>query len=197
MTRWLTTREATRLALLAACNGALELTLGSFLHATRFPMAGAVMVGLNLVVYTLAWVQVPRRGAILAVGLGTAFLNFSLSGAFKMMALPALVLEAAFLDLLLSRVGLGRSGLVLAGMASSLLSLAWGLATATLVFGLGPVVALERLVQADFAVRLSAWGLLVLLVGARVLVGGLFGLLAWRVLGLVDPALQPAEAPRR
>lgn len=190
MRAWISTRQVADLAVLAACNGALELTLGTFLHATRFPLAGSVMVGLNLVVYAVGHQRVPRRGAILAIGLGTAFLNAVFAGGFKLMALPAIVIEAAVLDLLLSSGGLGKLNLALAGALSNLVALGWSVLTGLLVLGLAPHAALARLLHADSAGHLPLVVLAGILVAVRVLVGVLFAMLAWRVLGLVDSALE-------
>ena len=195
MKAWISTRQVADLAVLAACNGALELTLGTFLHATHLPLAGSVMVGLNLVVYAVGHQRVPRRGAILAIGLGTAFLNAVFVGGFKLMALPAIVIEAAVLDLLLSSGGLGRLNLAIAGAISNLVALGWSLTTGLLVLGLGPHAALARLLHADSTGHLSLLALAGILVAVRIVVGVLFALLAWRVLGLVDSALEAqAEA---
>ncbi len=191
------TREAATLAMLAACNAALEMTVGNYLRAAHFPMAGSTMVGLNLVVYAVGFQRVPRRGAILAIGLGTAFLNFVLTGSFKLMALPAIVLEAALIDVVLSTVGLSRLSLVVAGVLSNELSLGWRLTTGWLFLGSPPVQTLERLVPQDLAAQLTLPVLVGFLVASRALVGGLFAVLAWRVLDLVCSALRAEAVPRR
>ena len=192
----LSTREAATLAMLAACNAALEMTLGNYLRAVHFPMAGSTMVGLNLVVYAVGFLRVPRRGGILAIGLGTAFLNFVLTGSFKLLALPAIVLEAALIDAVLSTLGLNRVSLVTAGILSNLLALGWRLITGWLILGSPPAQTLARLVSEDFAARLSFPVLLGLLLASRALVGVLFALLAWRVLDLVGSALRARAAPQ-
>jgi len=192
----LSTREAATLAMLAACNAALEMTLGNYLRAAHFPMAGSTMVGLNLVVYAVGFLRVPRRGGILAIGLGTAFLNFVLTGSFKLLALPAIVLEAALIDLVLSTAGLNRVSLVTAGVLSNMLSLGWRLATGWLVLGSPPAQTLASLVTQDFAARFPFPVLLALFLASRALVGVLFALLAFRVLDLVESALR-AEATKR
>jgi hypothetical protein len=156
-------------------------------------MAGSTMVGLNLVVYAVGFLRVPRRGGILAIGLGTAFLNFVLTGSFKLLALPAIVLEAALIDVVLSTAGLSRVSLVTAGILSNMLSLGWRLTTGWLVLGSPPAQTLARLVTEDFAARFPFAVLLALFLASRALVGVLFALLAWRVLDLVDSALR-AEA---
>jgi hypothetical protein len=190
-----TTREMATLAMLVACNAAMELTLGNLLHAVRSPMTGSLLVGLNLVVYAMGYLRVPRFGAILVIGVGTAFLKFALAGSFKMLALPAIVLEAALIDLLISRGGLNRLTLVLSGVMASIFSLGWRLTTAWIFVGIEPAATLARLVHEDFASRVPFLGLLGVMLASRALAGGLFGLLAWRVLALVESALHSGADP--
>jgi hypothetical protein len=190
-----TTREMATLAMLVACNAAMELTLGNLLHAVRSPMTGSLLVGLNLVVYAMGYLRVPRPGAILVIGVGTAFLKFALAGSFKMLALPAIVLEAALIDLLISRGGLNRVTLVLSGILASVFSLGWRLTTAWFFVGIEPAVTLARLVHEDFAARAPFLALLGVMLASRALAGALFGLLAWRVLALVESALHSGAEP--
>lgn len=190
-----TTRELATLAMLVACNAAIELTLGNLLHAIRSPMTGSLLVGLNLVVYAMGYLRVPRPGAILVIGVGTAFLKFALAGSFKMLALPAIVLEAALIDRVVSSGGLNRVTLMLSGVLASVFSLGWRLTTAWVFVGIEPAVTLARLVNEDFATRVPFLGLLAVMLASRVLAGALFGLLAWRVLALVESALNNGADP--
>ncbi len=190
-----TTREMATLAMLVACNAAIELTLGNLLHAIRSPMTGSLLVGLNLVVYAMGHLRVPRPGAILVIGVGTAFLKFALAGSFKMLALPAIVLEAALIDRVVSSGGLNRVTLMLSGVLASVFSLGWRLTTAWVFVGIEPAVTLARLVNEDFATRAPFLGLLAVMLASRILAGALFGLLAWRVLALVESALNNGAEP--
>lgn len=185
--------DTTILATMAATNAVLELTLGNYLHLVKFPLTGAVMVGLNLIPYMLGYVRVPRRGAILSMGMVTALLNLFLGGSFKGLALPAIVAEAAVIDIIVSSGGMRLPVVILAGVASNVFSMGWALVFTRLVMGRELSETLLRYVGSS---TLAGHGMLVVAVAVTAFHAGcgvFFALLAWRLHRLVETARAGAK----
>jgi len=74
----LTTRDLVYIAVFGALWGAMEITLGSYLHAV-FPQgvtpivgAGTIMTAIGIIVALVGWLFVPRTGAVLMIGVVAA-----------------------------------------------------------------------------------------------------------------------------
>lgn len=183
----LSVRDIAVLAVLAAANSAIELTVGNFLHAINMPMKGALLVGFNLLVYALTYTVVPRLGAVTMVGFATAFVNLMLTGSFKLGALPAIVIEAAVIDLVLYKWGTGRVSLAIAGVGAGLVAVAWRVVRAYIILGETMLSSLRSLVGKSVGGMLQPLDLLALVIAMRLVVGVVFALLTYRVLVIVKP----------
>jgi hypothetical protein len=190
--------EITIIAILAGCNAALELTLGNCLHLVNFPLVGAVMVGIGLVIYTLGYEMAPRRGTITILAFLSALINFVGGGAFKPWAILAIILEGIIIDLIISTFGSGFASLASAGIASSLFTRIYSLFTARFFLGEN---ATETLLKA-FSGMLGSKNpgsfplvtAILIVIAFHVLSGVFWGFVAWRskrTLGnLPPPSLQ-------
>ena len=82
-----TVRDWVYIAVFGALWGALELTLGAYLHVLFPPLAntfftGLIMAGIGAVIALVGRTFVPRTGAVLGIGIVTALLKvLSLGGA--------------------------------------------------------------------------------------------------------------------
>jgi hypothetical protein len=137
--------ELTILALLAACNAILELTIGNYLHYIKFPMVGSLMVTVNVIVYTVGYSMVPRKGSILTMGFLTALLNFLLGGTFKIPAIFAIVFEALIIEVIVSVLGFNFASILTASISANLFSLLWIVGFYGVVMGRGGAV--ERFIM--------------------------------------------------
>lgn len=90
------------IGVLAALWAAVELSLGTTLHALHVPFRGAFLTLLSLIwMYAVRYI-IPRRGSVLALGLTTAMVRWLLGGGFAPQISLAITLEA-----LLVEIGLG------------------------------------------------------------------------------------------
>ncbi|HUW12716.1 MAG TPA: ECF transporter S component, partial [Anaerolineae bacterium] len=100
----LTTRDLVYIAVFGALWGAMEITLGSYLHAV-FPQgvtpivgAGTIMTAIGIIVALVGWLFVPRTGAVLMIGVVAAILKgFSISGV-KLSPMLAIVIECLLVE---------------------------------------------------------------------------------------------------
>ena len=95
------TRDLVYIAILAAAWGLVETSLGSALHAARVPFRGAVLTALGLGLALAGRCLVPRRGAVLMIGLVTAILKLASLGGVLWSPLLAIVIESALAELVL------------------------------------------------------------------------------------------------
>ncbi|MBC8447326.1 MAG: ECF transporter S component [Chloroflexi bacterium] len=120
--RKLTTRDLTTIAIFGAIWGALEMTLGSYLHVIFPPVTtplvgtGTVMTAIGMIVALMGYLFVPQTGAVLMIGVVTAILKALSIGGVKLSPMLAIIIECllAELGLLLARKP-SRWGFALAG----------------------------------------------------------------------------------
>ena len=120
--RKLTTRDLTTIAIFGAIWGALEMTLGSYLHVIFPPVTtplvgtGTVMTAIGMIVALMGYLFVPQTGAVLMIGVVTAILKALSIGGIKLSPMLAIIIECllAELGLLLARKP-SRWGFALAG----------------------------------------------------------------------------------
>jgi hypothetical protein len=178
--------------------GAVEITVGSFLHALRIPFAGlllgAVGAGLLLTLRTVF----PRRGALLAAGAVCAGVKLlSPAGAVVGPALAILV-EAALVEAVCLPAGARRSSALVAGAMCTLWSLTQKLITQALFFGM-PVLGiyLGVLERAEKWLRLppnGGLGVAATLLAVVMLLGALCGLAGHRIGLAARPHLRRSAA---
>jgi hypothetical protein len=182
-------QEITIIAILAGCNAALELTLGNCLHLVKFPLVGAVMVGIDLVIYTLAFEMVPRRGTITALAFISALLNFVGGGAFKPWAILAIIIEGILIDLIISSFGTGIISLASAGIATGLFTWLYSIFEARFFLGGNATQTLIKvfsdIMGSENPGRYSLMAIVLIIIVLHIISGILWGFLAWRVKGIL------------
>jgi ABC-type thiamin/hydroxymethylpyrimidine transport system permease subunit len=192
--------EIAILALLAGCNAALEMTLGSYLKMIRFPMAGSIMVGLNLIVYALGYGVVPRRGTVAIMGFITAALSLVFGGAFKPWSILAIFLEGLLIEAFFRVRGVSLASLIGTGAAASLFTVLYTIATAAILYGHGFIRAVTevftRILGSQALARDSLWGAALVIGGVHVINGAVAGWLAWKMLQITETALEGRNAVR-
>ena len=100
-----TTRDLTYIAIFGAIWGALELTLGSYLHvifppvATPLIGAGTIMTAVGMIVALMGRLFVPRSGSVLMIGVVTAILKALSVGGVKLSPMLAIVIECLLAEL--------------------------------------------------------------------------------------------------
>lgn len=183
-------RELTIIAILAGCNAVMELTLGNYLHSIKFPLKGSILVGLNLIIYAVAYKSVPKKGAIATMGLITAMMNLFFGGSFKPWSILAIFLEALIIEFIISFRGLSYTSLTIAGVTSNLFSIVYSIGVMTIILGRGFMGALIELPTRILGSRALAGNSLALLLLMIALLhaanGALFAWLGWKMAAIVE-----------
>jgi len=184
-----TVRDWVYVAVFGALWGALELTLGAYLHVLFPPLAntfitGLIMAGLGAAIALTGYTFVPRAGAVLGIGVITALLKVVSLGGVKVGPVVAILAEAILIELaLLSRRAPTRGRYVLAGA----LAVSWNFfhkfIMMRLLYGQGIAEVYLKMVQEgsqtlglDAGYALAIIGVLFLF---RVVAGAAAGWLAW------------------
>jgi ABC-type thiamin/hydroxymethylpyrimidine transport system permease subunit len=184
-----TTRDWVYVAVFGALWGALELTLGAYLHVLFPPLAntfftGLILAGIGAAIALVGYTFVPRPGAVLSIGIITALLKVVSLGGAKIGPVVAILAEVILMEVaLLSRRHPTRGRYVLAGT----LAVSWNFfhkfIMMRLLYGQGiGEVYLKMVKEGSQTLGLDA-GYAVAIIGAlflfRVVAGAVAGWLAW------------------
>ncbi|HJX39361.1 MAG TPA: hypothetical protein VJ714_12205 [Anaerolineae bacterium] len=182
-------RELVYIAIFGAIWGALELTLGSYLHVIFPPLAdtflvGLIMASLGAIVALIGRLFVPKTGSVFMIGVVTAIIKMISIGGVQAGPLVAILAESLLMELglLLARKP-SRWGFVLAGA----LALAWNFfhkfIMMYILFGQGVYeVYVGMIKQGASLLRIDvSYALVIILVlfVMRLVAGGLAGWIAW------------------
>lgn len=165
--------------------GAVEITVGSFLHALKIPFGGIVLGAVGAALLVTLRLLLPARGVCLAAGAVCAGVKLlSPAGAILGPAIAILV-EASLVELACLPAGARPWSAATSGTCCALWSLTQKLVTQTVMFGM-PVLGIYRgiLERAERWLRLPSQGGLwaaAALVGLVALLGALIGLAGFRV----------------
>jgi hypothetical protein len=190
-----TTRDWVYIAVFGALWGAIEITLGAYLHVIFPPLAdtflvGVIMAGLGGIIALTGRHFVPHTGSVLMIGVVTALLKALSLGGVKIGPMVAIVVESLLMEagFLLARQPT-RWGFALAGA----LAVSWNFfhkfVMMRLLFGQGVYEVAVNMVKdgsklLGLDVRYSIVILVVLFV-IRLVVGAVAGWLAWDLGGAV------------
>ena len=190
-----TTRDWVYIAVFGALWGAIEITLGAYLHVIFPPLAdtfllGVIMAGLGGIIALTGRHFVPHTSSVLMIGVVTALLKALSLGGVKIGPMVAIVVESLLMEagLLLARHPT-RWGFALAGA----LAVSWNFfhkfAMMRLLFGQGVYEVAVNMVKdgsklLGLDVRYSI-AILVVLFVTRLVVGAVAGWLAWDLGGAV------------
>jgi hypothetical protein len=190
-----TTRDWVYIAVFGALWGAIEMTLGAYLHVIFPPLAdtfllGVIMAGLGGIIALTGRHFVPYTGSVLMIGVVTALLKALSLGGVKIGPMVAIVVESLLMEagLLLARQPT-RWGFALAGA----LAVSWNFfhkfVMMRLLFGQGFYEVAVNMVKdgsklLGLDVRYSI-AILVVLFVIRLVVGAVAGWLAWDLGGAV------------
>ena len=197
-----TVRDWVYVAVFGALWGALELTLGGYLHVLFPPLAntfftGLIMAGIGALIALIGRTFVPKTGAVLGIGIITALLKVLSLGGAKIGPVVAILAEVILMELaLLSRTSPARWRYVLAGA----LAVGWNFfhkfVMMRLLYGKGINEVYVKMVQEGsqtLGVDVGyAVAIIVILFLLRIAVGAVSGWLAWDLGKLVARRLARA-----
>jgi len=191
----LTTRDWVYIAVFGALWGAIEITLGAYLHVIFPPLAdtflvGVIMAGLGGIIALTGRHFVPHTGSVLMIGVVTALLKALSLGGVKIGPMVAILAESLLIEagLLLTRQP-SRWGFTLAGA----LAVSWNFfhkfVMMRLLFGEGIYEVAVKMIKdgnklLGLDVRYSI-AILVILLFIRLVIGAVAGWLAWDLGGAV------------
>ncbi len=139
-------RQIARLGLFGALWGVVEISLGAALQAAHVPMRGTLLAAIGITVALVGAAFVPRRGALLTIGLVAAALRlFGLSGP-AISSVVAIAIEALLAEACLAAFGYRRcrASYVIAGAAAVLWDLFHPGLGALIIGGPGMVASFWR-----------------------------------------------------
>lgn len=180
-----TTRELVYVALFGTVWGAVEMSLGSLLHVLKVPQTGTILTTIGIVILLTGHSLVPRRGAVLLMGLTAAFIKMFSLGGIVINPMLAIVMEAALTEAGLRLAGSGRGAFRLAGVLGSSWNFVHPFLTQGLLAGWGIVRVYRWLVHGGAQLfglpEGYGWLILGLLLGLKVVAGLVAGHLGWEV----------------
>jgi hypothetical protein len=144
------TRELVMLAVFGALWGVAEMTLGAVLHALRLPFTGLTMSAIGMLIVLTGYRFVPRRGAVLTVGLVCSLLKAFSVGSIVLSPMLAILAETMLAELGLALAGgqPRRGPLALAGALGVLWSFFHPFIGQGLLAGRGMVEVYRRTLEA-------------------------------------------------
>ncbi len=115
----------------------MEVTLGVTLKGLRIPMGGALLTAVSAVIFLTGRYFVPRRGSILMMGAVAAILKIFSIGTVIAGPFLAILIEAAFGELLVSILGVNRPSYLVTSVVLVLYTIVHPFFSQGLIFGVG------------------------------------------------------------
>lgn len=182
-------RELVYIAIFGAIWGALEITVGSYLHVIFPPLAdtflvGLIMASIGVVVALIGHLFVPKTGSVLMIGIVAAILKMVSIGGVKLGPLVAILAESLLMELgLVTARRPRRRSFVFAGALAITWNFFHKFIMMWLLFGKGIYeVYVGMIRQGASLLRIDvsyAVVIIVVLLFLRIGAGGLAGWVAW------------------
>jgi hypothetical protein len=180
------TRELVILAVFGALWGAVEIGLGSILHAIKVPLSGLTLTAVGLAVALVGRLFVPRRGSTFFIGVIATILKLFSIGNVILGPMIAILSEALIAEIVLDCFPRPtRLAFMLAAAGGALWTLIQPFVTGLLLFGRSLLVVWLDLIDLGSRLfHLDASAAVWIAIGMTLLylvVGVLAGWLAWQV----------------
>jgi hypothetical protein len=199
-----TVRDWVTIGLFGALWGAVELTLGSVLHAIYPPLAntlltGVILTGIGVAIALTGRHFVPKRGSVLLIGTVTAVIKLLSIGGVKIGPVVAILVESALMEGILS---IARAPRPWAFVVSGALAIGWNLPHTLIMpqilLSKSAIETFNKLVQQGSQLLglnpSAALLILAILLLIQFVAGGLSGWGAWKLGGAVARRLGPRSA---
>lgn len=176
--------------------GALEATLGSFLHAMKLPFGGVLLASMGAALLVALRVLVPRPGILLATGAVCAMVKLSSPGTVLVGPAVGILTESLLVEIATLPFGANAASAPLAGALAASWAICQKVLTQILLYG-APIVALykELLQRGSKMLGLSPEGglkMIAVFVTAMATFGALAGLAGLRAGRRVGASAAPA-----
>jgi len=179
------TRELVYMATFGAIWGAIEMTLGSYLHVLNVPQTGTILSAVGVAILVVGRSFVPKRGATLLTGIVTMFIKMFSLGGIVINPMIAIFMESLLVELGLGARGLSKGRCLLAGALGSSWVIVHPFITQGIMAGWGLARVYIWLVEGGarlFGIP-SRYAILILvpLFALKPIAGALGGLIGWEM----------------
>ncbi len=176
----MTTRDVTYIAIFGALWGALEISVGTWLHALNVPLKGLIMSGMGLTVALAGRQVVARNGSLMAITAIAAVLKALSFGGIILAPLTAILIQGGIAEV--ATIGAARPARWRMALAGAL-AVVWNVFHP--ILGQGDVMGMSPTV---------AWAALGALVLLHLIVGAAAGMMAMTIATGAMRRLRPQEA---
>jgi len=123
-------------AVFAAAWGLMEISIGTFLHASKIPFRGAIMSLAAILILVSARSVLNYKGSLILLGIVTATFRLFLGVGFNITPFVAILIESLIAEIILNRVGFNRITSVITGAAIMVYTLLHGLIMQAVFLGM-------------------------------------------------------------
>lgn len=109
------TRELVYMAIFGAIWGAMEMTVGSYMHVLNVPQTGTILSAIGVAILVVGRSFVPKRGATLLTGVVALFIKMFSLGGIVINPMIAILMESLLVEVGLGAKGISRGRCILAG----------------------------------------------------------------------------------
>ena len=188
-------RSVAYIAVFGTLWGLSEATLGTTLHLLKIPFAGLILtaIGLNIILIARAFHN--TRGSTISIALLAAIIKALSISTVKVGPVVGILMEGLLAEGILSLMGPGRTGFLVAGISLGLYPLIQSIITRTILFGAAFVPMILELAE-GLSDRVGAgfgWILVFTYVALHLLIGLAAAALGWTIRRRT--AAQLAEIP--
>ena len=163
--------------------GLSEATLGTTLHLLKIPFAGLILTAIALNIILIARAFHHARGSTISIALLAAIIKALSISTIKVGPIVGILMEGLLAEGILSLMGPGRTGFLVAGISLGLYPLIQSIITRTILFGAAFVPMILELVK-GLSDRVGAgfgWILLIAYVALHLLIGLAAAWIAWTI----------------
>lgn len=114
-------------AVFAAVWGLAEISIGSFLHASKIPFRGTIMSLAAIAILVIARSVLNYKGSLILLGIVTATFRLFLGVGFNITPFAAILLESLIAEIILNRFGFNRFTCAITGAVIMTYTLLHGL----------------------------------------------------------------------
>ncbi|HET56462.1 MAG TPA: hypothetical protein ENN33_14785 [Ignavibacteria bacterium] len=123
-------------AVFAAVWGLMEISIGTFLHASKIPFRGAIMSLAAIFILVSARSVLNYKGSLILLGIVTATFRLFLGVGFNITPFVAILIESLIAEIILNRVGYSRISSVITGASVMIYTLLHGLIMQAVFLGM-------------------------------------------------------------
>lgn len=171
------------IAIFGSLWGLAEASLGTTLHLLKIPFSGLILtaIALNIILVARTFHNVP--GSTISIALLAAIIKALSISTVKVGPIVGILMEGLLAEVILTLIGPGRAGFLIAGLSLGIYPLIQSIITRTILFGAAFVPMILDL-AAGLSNRVGAgfgWILLIAYVVLHLLIGLAAAGIAWTI----------------